>query len=71
MNRETAKLNQDERTKVGATGIERLSHEIERYNDAQRAAFRASYRSALAEFGHEDRAREVAHAAARGTPGDL
>lgn len=44
--------------------------ELEAYDDEQRAAFRATYRNALKEFGDEERAREIAHAAARGTPGD-
>lgn len=44
--------------------------ELEVYDDEQRAAFRATYRNALEEFGDEERARQIAHAAARGTPGD-
>ena len=44
--------------------------EVEPYSDEQKEAFRASYNSALEEFGDEQRAIEIAHAAARGTPGD-
>lgn len=45
--------------------------ELEPYNDEQREAFRSTYASALERFGgDQQRAREVAHAAARGTPGD-
>ena len=45
--------------------------EIEQYNDEQKEAFRSTYASALERFpGDQRRALDVAHAAARGTPGD-
>lgn len=44
--------------------------ELEPYDEEQREAFRATYRNALEEFGDEERARQIAHAAARGTPGE-
>ena len=49
---------------------DRLEQELEPYNEEQREAFRSTYRDALAQFGDEGRAIEVAHAAAKGTPGD-
>jgi hypothetical protein len=63
------------------TGPERaISHEtlghgpsddLEQYNDEQKEAFRSTFASALEQFdGDESRASDVAHAAARGTPGD-
>ena len=49
----------------------RPSDVLEQYNDEQKEAFRSTFASALEQFdGDESRAREVAHAAARGTPGD-
>lgn len=53
-----------------STGPDVSEEELEAYDDEQRAAFRATYRNALEEFGDEERARQIAHAAARGTPGD-
>ena len=44
--------------------------ELEPYDEEQREAFRATYRNALEEFGDEERALQIAHAAARGTPGE-
>ena len=45
--------------------------EIDQYNDEQKEAFRSTYSSALERFGRDQRrALDVAHAAARGTPGD-
>lgn len=45
--------------------------EVEHYNDEQREAFLRSYNSAIEEFGGDERrAVEIAHAAARGTPGE-
>lgn len=47
------------------------AEEIEQYNDEQKDAFRATYADALKRFdGDQQRALDVAHAAARGTPGD-
>lgn len=47
------------------------SDEVEQYNDEQKESFRASYNSALEQFGGDTRrALEIAHAAAKGTPGD-
>lgn len=45
--------------------------QVELYSDEQKEAFRASYNSALEEYdGDEERALDIAHAAAKGTPGD-
>ncbi len=45
--------------------------QVEQYSEEQKEAFRSSYNSALEEFGgDESRAIEIAHAAAKGTPGD-
>ncbi|HUE96062.1 MAG TPA: hypothetical protein VMN39_05355 [Longimicrobiaceae bacterium] len=52
------------------TGPDLPERELEAYDDEQREAFRATYRNALEEFGDKERARQIAHAAARGTPGD-
>lgn len=53
-----------------STDPEPPEEELEAYDGEQREAFRATYRNALEEFGDEERARQIAHAAARGTPGD-
>ena len=64
------------------TGEERSAHRVNvptdvltpeegaAFSDEQRSVFTDSYRAALEEFGDEGRARDVARAAARGTPGD-
>ena len=45
--------------------------DLDDYNEEQAEAFRATYASALEQTdGDVERARELAHAAARGTPGD-
>ena len=59
----------------GSTGSERISDlppdEMAPYNEEQRLAFLAAYDSALEHYaGDRERALEIAHAAARGTPGE-
>jgi cation transport regulator len=45
--------------------------EMAPYNEEQRDAFVAAYNSALENYaGDRERALEIAHAAARGTPGE-
>jgi hypothetical protein len=59
-------------------GASRTDHPVSRlspdeaatFSDEQRRAFTDSYHAALAQFGDEERAFDVARAAARGTPGD-
>lgn len=45
--------------------------QVDLYNDEQKKAFLAAVNAALEEYdGDEARAIEIAHAAARGTPGE-
>lgn len=62
----------DERSARKDKGIDDLPpDELAPYNDEQRQAFMAAYHSALEQHpGDHERALEVAHAAARGTPGE-
>ena len=66
-----ARTDAEEETIPYETISDLPSDEVEQYNDEQREAFRASYNSALEQFGGDKRrALEIGHAAARGTPGD-
>lgn len=63
----------DESTSAGsATELDGADvPDLDEYNEEQAEAFRATYASALEQTdGDVERARELAHAAARGTPGD-